>query len=166
VVEDSTSLAHAAGGDDDGLVFTGVEVFGGLDGTDEGEAFEFKGAAVLVEEVGDFIVVALGVEAENFGGIDGEGAVNVNGDFGEALFFEELVEDVEEGLGALDGEGRDDDFSASFEGGVEDFSDAVVRFGAHLVLASAVGGFHEEVVDVFDRSRVVEDIVVTAADVS
>ena len=166
VVEDATGLGHAGGGDDDGGAFEGVEGFGFVDAADEAEAFKAKGVVAHEDGIADVFAEVFEVEAEDFGGADGEGAVDVGGDGFDAAFVDELVEFEKELLGAFDGEGGDDDPCATAADAVDDFADVVGGVGGVFVFAAAVGGLHDHVVDVFAAFGGVEEVVTWAADIA
>ena len=166
VVEDAAGLGHAGGGDDDGGAFEGVEGFGFVDAADEAEAVEAEWVVAHEDGVADVLAEVFEVETEDFGGADGEGAVDVGGDGFDAAFVDELVELVEELLGAFDGEGGDDDAGAAAADAVDDFADVVGGVGGVLVFAAAVGGLHDHVVDVFAAFGGVEEVVAGAADIA
>lgn len=166
VMEDAAGLGHAGGGDDDGRAFEGVESFGLFDATDEAEAFEAEGVVAHEDGVADVFAEVFEVEAEDFGGANGEGAVDVGGDGFDAAFVDELVEFVEELLGAFDGERRDDDAGATAADAIDDFTDVVRSVGSVFVFAAAVSGLHDHVVDVFAAFGGVEEVVAGAADIA
>jgi len=106
------------------------------------------------------------VESKNFGGIDGERTVHIDGDVWDSVFFKESIEHVEDLLGALDRKAGDDDFSSSFSGMIDSFSNPVVCAGFELVLSSPIGAFHKEEIDIFDMGGVVEYIIVASANIA
>lgn len=166
VVEDTTGFAHAGGGDDDGGFVVFVELFGLGDFANHGEVFEAEGVPLGEEEVVDFFVEAFGVDAEDLGSVDGEWAVDVDGDFGDEFFLGEVVEGVDELLGSLDGEGGDDDFAFFLEGFDEDVFEQVIGLGGELVFAVSVGALHKEDVDFVGGDGVTEQGVVSPTDVT
>jgi len=166
VVEDAAGFAHARGGDDDEGAFEAIEPFGIPGLADHGEAIEAEGVAFLEEFFVDVGVEAFRVEAEDFGGADGEGAVDVDGHVRNAVFAEEFVQHDEELLGAFDREGRDDDLPVFLEGLVEDAAEGLAGIGIWFVFAAAVGAFHDDGVDVFRVFRVAQDVIGAAADVA
>ena len=166
MVDDAAALTHAGGGDDDEGAVLAIELLTLDGGADELEAFEAEGVAFVEEEVVDGVVEAFRVEAEDLGGGDGEGAVDKDGDAGEAGGLDEVVDDVEELLGALDGEGGDEDFAAVFEGVGEDAAEVLAGVGVHFMFAPAVGAFHDDGVDVRGVVRIAQEVVVAAADIA
>ena len=94
VVEDAAGLAHAGGGDDDGTFPEVVEFLGFGDGAYHVELFEGEGVSFFEEEVVYFFVEAFRVDAENFRGTYGHGAVYIYLVVGEGSLFIGSVEDV------------------------------------------------------------------------
>lgn len=166
VVEDAAGFAHARGGDDDEGACESVESFGILGLADHGEVIEAEGVAFLEEFLVDVGVEAFRVEAEDFGGIDGEGTVDVDRDVRNAVLGKEFVQDDEELLGAFDREGRDDDLAVFLEGIVEDAAERFPGVDVLFVFAPAVSAFHDDGVDVFGIFRVAQDVIGAAADVA
>ena len=164
VVLDTTGFHHAGGGDDDARFVADVEGFGGLDGLDVLQAVEAKGVGVFFHVVEDGRAEAFAVKAEDVGGGDAEGAVDKDIDVGEEVGGFESVEGIDDFLCAANGEGWDDEFAFLFGAGVEDgheeFFLGVFNGGVETV---AVGGFHDEVVDLGEGFGIFEDSFVVAA---
>ena len=120
MMEHATGFGHAGGGDDDAGEAEIVESLGFFDVADVAKTAEAKGVVTAVEEGFGFDVVALGVGAEDFGDVDGEGAVDEDGDFVDLALLNEFVDHKDDLLGAADGEGGRDDFAAPAGGGVDD----------------------------------------------
>ncbi len=167
MVKDATAGDHAAGGNNDAGSFDGVDGLGFLDGAGEMEALDVEGiAAVLLVACELQVVIFLVLEVE-VSGAEGHGAVNVDGDFGDALQLLELVEIKHKGLRAADGEGGNDDGAAALGDAIDDVGEKVEGIAAGM-LAVAVGGFAEEQIDLLGdgRSGVVQDGLIVAADVA
>ena len=167
MVADAAGFAHAGGGNDDtGAVVRVVESFRFGHRTDEVEAFEDEGIVLIEEEAVNGFVEALRVDAEDLCGVHGERAVDVDRHAAELAGVEELVEDVEELLGALDGESGDHHLAAALEGFFKDRAEGIGGPGRQLVLAAAVGAFHQDEIDVRHRDGIAQDFVAAAADVA
>jgi len=166
VMEDAPALGHAGGGDDDGGAFDFVEAFGFIDAADEAEAFEAEGVVAHEEGFAGGGLQFIDMEAEDLGGFDGEGAVHKGGNGGEALFVAEFVKGVEELLGALDGEGGDDEVGAALLDLADDFAEMLGGVGGELVGAAAVGALHDDEIDFVAGGGVVEEVVAGAADIA
>jgi hypothetical protein len=106
VVLNPPRLAHAVGRYDDHGPLGVVEALGILDRAREAELVEPEGILVVPDErFLDFRVVALGMDLEDGGGVDGHGRVAPDGYVRDPLLVDEEVEEEDELLGALHGEG-------------------------------------------------------------
>jgi len=166
MVEDAAGFGHAGGGDDEAGDADIVEGFGLFDIADVAEAAEAEGIVAGVEEGVGFDVVALGVGAEGFGDVDGERAVDKNGDFVDFAFLDELVDHQDDLLGAADGEGGCNDFAAAAGGVVDDGGEFLFGVEDRLMEAVAVRTFHNEDVGEAGEFRIADDGEAFAADVT
>lgn len=90
MVQNPPAAGHAAGGDDHAGVACGVEFDGLFHGADEMGLFVHE----LAFGVTEFVLLV--VFAENLRGFDGHGAVQVHGQFGNALLAHDLVDQVQQ----------------------------------------------------------------------
>lgn len=166
VVDDAAAGGHSTGGDDDGSFLDRVDALGvayadaqvQVARAEDVFAREELFAAAEIE-VGD-------VPAVDVKGFDRHGGIEKDGDaFGNLAGVFQLAEDVEKGLGAPDGEGGDEEHPAPFEGLSDDMGHLANRI-RRLVQTIAVGGFHDEVIDVVDLRGRAKKGVARAADVS
>ena len=164
MVFDSASLHHARGGDDDTGFVAQVEFLGGLDGLDVLQAVESEGVGVFLHVVEDGLAEAFGVEAHDVGGGDAERAVDKDIDVGQEFGMLEAVEGIDDFLRAANGEGGDDEFAfllgAGVEHGHEEFLLGILE---GVVDAVAIGGFHDEVVDLREGFGVFEYVFAVSA---
>src|SRR5262249_35390358 len=129
------------------------------------------GAEVLGELAGlhhaqGFVVEELEVLLVDLGGLDAHRAVDEDWERTQLLALEGAGEEEEQELGAADGEGRDEDASASgrgLAGGGAGLDGGALE---GLVVAVAVGGFHEDQVGVLEGRWVLVEGCAARADVA
>ena len=94
------------------------------------------------------------VLAKNFRGLDGQGAVHVDGNsFGKLAFLVEQEQGVDNFLGAFHGKGRDDGFSALFRGVADGRGQFIAAGVLVFVIAVAVRGLQKKIVSGHGRLR-------------
>ena len=76
-----------------------------------GQGFHAERVFSFAQEVVNGVVETFGMETIDLGGVHAEGAVNKDGRFGQLAVAGELMEGVNNLLGAADGKGGDDDFA-------------------------------------------------------
>lgn len=79
MVQDAACLTHSAGGDHDAGLAATRHRLGFLPGLYELNLRSVKDAAVIVQQLFRFPVVAIRVQTEYVRGVDGQGTVNVYG---------------------------------------------------------------------------------------
>ena len=104
------------------------------------------------------------MEAHDVGGGDAERAVDKDIDVGQEFGMLEAVEGIDDFLCAANGEGGDDEFAfllgAGVEHGHEEFLLGILE---GIVDAVAIGGFHDEVVDLREGFGVFEYVFAVSA---
>ena len=113
VVQDAALLAHARGGDHDERAVQIVQLlrFGGL--ADVVQPLEAERVLAVLQPRERFGVEAFRVLAEDRVTLTASGLSDEDGDVGDALVVEQLVQQQHELLRAADGEGGDDDAAAA-----------------------------------------------------
>jgi len=109
------------------------------------QALETERILVVEQVLPGLIVEALRMSAVDVGHVQRQRAVDKNGDVGNALLVEELVQQEHELLGAAHGESRHDDASAAPRGAVHDVGELVDDVADILVKTPAVGALHDQV---------------------
>ena len=127
MVHHATGFAHAAGGDDDERTMHLVDVLGIIGGAHHRQPLEAEGVLFLEQVVVHLLVVALRMEAENFRCTDGQRAIHHDGHIRNAVVAEKFVQDDENLLGPLDGEGWDDDLTLVFQRLAQNVGEVVPR---------------------------------------
>ncbi len=161
VVLDAARVAHAAGRNDDRRAFHAVQRLRFL--AVQGVAQVGQGQRVFSARVGGLqvVIVEARVLAKDFRGADGQGAVDVHRHVGgQFAVLPQHVQGVQHLLGALHRESGNDHLFAvavAVGDGFRQFGPAVLGI---LVVAVAVGGFHEQVVRPGGVVRVVDDELV------
>lgn len=117
MVTNSTRFAHAGGADNNGGFFDLVEFHGLGQLTDVGKILHSEGVFLLAQKAVDVGVETFGVEPVDLGGIGAERAVDVDRGLGEAAVAEQLVQRIDDLLGATDREGWDNDDATLSESG-------------------------------------------------
>jgi hypothetical protein len=113
-----------------------------FDRPDQGEAVEVKRVAFGEEKLIDLFVETFWVQAEDFGGVDRQRTVDKNRNARDSAFVEQIVQDIDQELGAFDGECWDDYLAFVLQCLLEDALDSLVRLWRHFMLASAIGALH------------------------
>ena len=167
VVENPAGLAHARGGNDDAGLAQVVELlgFGGVGEVAEG--VEAEGTLPVVQELLHRLgVVAILVGSEDGGGRDGHGAVHENGQGGDAPRVVEAVQEVDQLLGALHGESRDNDAASPGHGAAHHLGQVLLGRGERVVETVAVGALADEVIHRGKDLRIPEEGEVGAPQIS
>ena len=143
VVQDAAAREHAAGGDDDRRTLEAIERLRFLARAAHAHPLVHEQAAPAdVPQAGR---VPLGVGAVDPRGLDGHGAVQVDGEGPHASLLDQRVHEHQHLLGAPDGEGRDDQDAAAVER-AQEHALQLVQDGDGRVRAVAVGALHHHVV--------------------
>ena len=163
VVENASGFAHAGGGDDDAGAALGVEGLAGGDGADVFEVGEIKG----LDEGLRFGIPEVGELAEDIGDVAGEGRIDVDGRVaGDFLRLPNLMEFIDEGLGASEGEGGHDDPAAALAVSPMMRARFVGDLGDGGMGAAAICAFGDQNVGLVEGIGVVEDGAVGPANVA
>jgi len=166
VMADATGFAHAAGGDDDAGVSAAVDFLAVLDIADVVAVVGAEDVSCLPLELARVRIEEFGMKAKDFGGVDGEGAVDEGGDLGDQPLLLELVQEIDDHLCSADAEGGDDDLAATGDCVVHNFGELSLEVGAGGMEATAVGAFGDEVVARGEGVGISQDRHVAAADVA
>ena len=117
------------------------------------------------DEVLRLRIVALRVFGEDLGGLDRQGAVDVDRDLLELPRADQQVQAVDQVLGAPDREGGDDDFAAP----ADRTQDRLMKFpmGFHWVAVRLIpiGAFHHQEIRVVRQHRIAQDRHIVPADI-
>ena len=138
VVEDPTRLRHAGRRDDDHRSVLGIQ------------RFRFTGVPrvvdlIEVEQILDrrneilAMIEDVGMHSEDARRIDGQRAVDVNRNGGDATAARQRVQVVNDFLRAADGKGRDDDASAARCGLANDLAETLPHVLGGRMVAVAIG---------------------------
>jgi len=168
VMEHAPGLHHAAGADDDHRLIQGIEPLGVVDRAGVLEELEAEniGVVVTLQEFAGLPVVDFGMQAVDFGDIGRQGAVDVDRHTRQVAAGVKLVQQEDDLLCAADGEGRDDHRPASLPGFAQDALEGGLGIAGGLMLATAVGAFHDQDVRAGSgRDRVADDRDAGPADV-
>jgi len=166
MVPDAPGFAHARRADDDHRLLAVVQLLGILGAADVGEVAHAEGVFLFMQKFRDALVVTFGVLPVNLRGVYAQRAVHENRHARQAAAQGDLMQHINNLLGAPDGKGRDDDPSPLVERVAHEPADGRVRVGSDGVFASAIGGFNLEIVHVFDRHRVAQDFIAASAHVA
>ena len=163
---DAAGVAHAGSGNDDGGVVIGVDGLGFLARQRVMQIEQFEGIIAFVQERQGVVIEKLPVMPEHFCGADGQRAVHEDGHIRKLAPVIELMQAVEDFLRALHSEGGNDDLAAVAVAVADGIGEFVQTGRGILMIAIAVGGFHEDVVGLGRRLGIPDDEGLRAADVA
>ena len=136
-------------------------------GDNVADILEAEGVDVDADEAADGLLVeALGMDLEDGGGVDRHGRVDEYGQLGHLALQLQGMDDVDQLLGALDGEGGDDDLAAPRLGLVDELGQLPRGHADRLVQAVAVGRFQHQVIHGRHDLGVADDRQARAAQVA
>ncbi len=167
VVFHAPRLKHARCGDDDARVGAVVQALRLVDIGDIAQRIETEGVVVETQDVLHVGVEFGQIHAEDMGGVDRQGRIDIDGYARQAPVVVELVEDIDYLLRAPDGETGDDEFAFLIDAcGLDNAEQFLFADKRVVVQAVAVGGFADEVVALREELRRAEDMTVEASDVA
>ena len=167
VVLHAPRLKHARCGDDDAGVGAVVQALRLVDIGDVAQRIEAEWVVVEAQHVLHVGVEFGQIHAEDMGGVDRQGRIDIDGDAGQASVVVELVEYIDYLLRAPDGETGDDEFALLIDArGFDDAEQFLFADKRVVVQAVTVGGLADEVVALREELRRAEDMAVEAPDVA
>lgn len=167
VVLHAPRLEHARCGDDDAGVGAVVQALRLVDIGDVAQRIEAEWVVVEAQHVLHVGVEFGQIHAEDMGGVDRQGRIDIDGDAGQASVVVELVEYIDYLLRAPDGETGDDEFALLIDArGFDDAEQFLFADKRVVVQAVTVGGLADEVVALREELRRAEDMAVEAPDVA
>src|SRR3989339_256574 len=123
-----------------------------------GESPEVKRILMRAQEnTFGFAVHKLRMGPEYLGGVHGKGAVDINGDFRNAVLIEKLVQQIDEKLGASHGKRGDDYLSACFCCFAYNRGKFLLHICKLVMVAVAIRGFNNECVHIAYDIRIADD---------
>ncbi len=94
------------------------------------------------------------MESEYIGGIDGQGAVDINVNPRQPFFIVEIIQGIDDFLGPPDAEGRDDEFPPFIDAGIdEDIQEFGLGTGPVLMQPVSVGRLGDQVIGLREGVR-------------
>ena len=144
----ASCLTHTRGTDDDGGGFQIVEFFGMFQMPNVGEIFHTEGISFFVKEIINVLVETFRVQTEDFGGIHTQGAIHKYGHLWQSTLERQLVQGIDNHLGAPHRKRRDDDFPIFFKCLLDDRLELILGKGFIRVLTVAIGTFDLKKVDI------------------
>ena len=170
MMADPACIAHAACGDDD--FRDGVRIdrdgFLACDGGDEiGTADRVD--ALLQKSRGFFLVAVLGIVHKDFRRVDGERTVDIDREtvmpFDQSVNFD-LSKIIEDLLRSADRESGNDHVSSAVESALDDGRKKGNVVFDRFVISVSVGGFHHDVIGVFQIVRVPDQRLALIPDIA
>jgi hypothetical protein len=147
VVHDPPAFAHAARGDDDGRVRGRIDGLRLLGLRDVVEAVEVEHRLPADARIDRLAAQALRVQLEDIGDLHAHRRVEIHRHGGDPMPAPQSAEGVQQLLGALQRERRDQHLAAAIEGAAEDGLEVIFELLDGTVQAVAVGTFHHQDVD-------------------
>ena len=131
------------------------------------DVVEAEGVDVDAGEAADRLLVeALGMDLENGGGVDRHRRIDEDRQDGHLVLLLQGMDDVDQLLGALDGEGGDDDLAAPRMGLVDELGQLAGGQPDRLVQAVAVGRLQHQVIHGRQDLGIADDRQTVAAEVA
>ena len=166
VVQDASCFRHAGGGDDHRSPLELVQVLRLVHITHQLQPFKAEGVRAHECGLPHAGLQLIHMQAEDLRGLHRQRAVHKGGDQRKAALMAQLVQRVEQLLGALHRKGGDDQLPLLLQHAADDLADVLIGIRGLLMVPPAIGAFHDDVVHLFAGLGCAEQVVVWPADVA
>ena len=170
MMADTTRVAHTGCGDDDLGGRVKVQCLGLLRGGGHIKTGEAEHGLAVLHQLQRLVVeVAAEIPAEHLGALACKGAIDIDREITcsrREIVFLDLADEVQNFLRASHRKGRDDHIAAPGDGLVDDVRQILRIALGGLMVAVAVGGFHDHIIRLRQRLGIADNGLIDIADVA